>query len=261
LALPFTSKITYALLPHRVVTVSAYVGQCLVGWGIPPGRVVAIPTGVDTVEEFNPDTEAGQLRQELGLHPDVPLVGTVAILKSKKGYHVLVEAVPLILHAVPEAVFVFVGDGPQYHKVARIIRDRGLEGKVHLLGLRRDIPNVLKSIDVFVLPTLEEALGTSFLEAMAMGKPVIGTRVGGVPEVVRDGVNGFLIKPNDPGELAAATIRILQDRDKARLMGVEGRKIVESEFSLQRMCQGMYDLYQSMLAKRHRPGAGVLGQA
>jgi glycosyltransferase involved in cell wall biosynthesis len=261
LALPITSKVSYDRLPHTVVTVSGHVRHCLLERGIPPERIVAIPTGVDSLDEFDPDAEGGLLKEELGLPSDVPLVGTIAILKSKKGYHVLVEAIPSILRAVPLAVFVFVGNGPQYHNVARILRDRGLESKVRLLGLRRDIRNILKSIDVFVLPTLEEALGTSFLEAMAMEKPVIGTRVGGVPEVIRDGVNGLLVKPNDPEDLAAATIRMLRDRDKARLMGLEGRKIVESEFTAQRMCQGMYDLYRSMLAKRDQPGAGVLGRA
>jgi len=254
LALPITSKITYGLLPHKVVTVSGYVRSALVERGIPPERVVAIPTGVDVRGRFDPHAEAGRLKQELGLRADVPLVGTVAILRFKKGHHVLIEAVPQILRAVPHAVFVFAGDGPQQQNIARAIRDRGLEGTVRLLGLRRDIPNVLKSIDVFVLPTLEEALGTSFLEAMAMGKPVIGTRVGGVPEAIRDGVNGFLVKPNDPEDLANATIRILRDPARARAMGLEGRKIVEAEFTVQGMCQRMHDLYRSMLAQGGKNG-------
>ena len=259
LALPITSKITYGVLPHKVVTVSGYVRSALVERGIPPERIVAIPTGVDVRGRFDPDAEAGRLKQELGLRADVPLVGTVAILRFKKGHHVLIEAIPQILRAVPDAVFVFAGDGPQSQNIAHAIRDRGLESSVHLLGLRRDIPNVLKSIDAFVLPTLEEALGTSFLEAMAMGKPVVGTRVGGVPEVIREGVNGFLVKPNDPADLAGATIRLLEDPERARLMGLEGRKIVEAEFTVQGMCQRMHDLYRSMLAQSQRPRAGGIG--
>jgi glycosyltransferase involved in cell wall biosynthesis len=255
LALPITSKITYGLLPHKVVTVSGYVRSALVERGIAPERIVAIPTGVDVRGRFDPDAEAGRLKQELGLPADVPLVGTVAILRFKKGHHVLIEAIPQILRAVPDAVFVFAGDGPQHENIAHAIRDRGLEGTVRLLGLRRDIPNVLKSIDVFVLPTLEEALGTSFLEAMAMGKPVVGTRVGGVVEVIREGVSGFLVKPNDPAHLAEATIRILREPEQAKTMGMEGRKIVEAEFTVERMCQRMHDLYRSMLAQHPRPRA------
>jgi|GEM_PF-1234789 glycosyltransferase involved in cell wall biosynthesis len=161
-ALPITSRITYGLLPHKVVTVSGYVRSALAERGIAPERIVAIPTGLDVRGRFDPDAEAGRLKQELGLPADVPLVGTVAILRFKKGHHVLLEAIPHILRAVPNAVFVFAGDGPQHQNIANAIRDRGLEGAVRLLGLRRDILNVLKSIDVFVLPTLEEeALGTS----------------------------------------------------------------------------------------------------
>jgi len=247
LALPMTSRITYDLLPHKVVTVSRYVREALVDRGIAPERIVAAPTGVDAKARFHPEARAGGLREELGLPPDVPLVGTVAILRFKKGHHVLLEAVPEVLRAVPRATFVFAGDGPQRENLAEAIRARGLEGIVRLLGLRRDIPDILESLDVFVLPSLEEALGTSLLAAMAMGKPVVGTRVGGIPEVIRDGVNGFLVRPRDPRDLAEALVRILRDPERARAMGREGRRIVEADFTVERMCQRMHDLYQSLL--------------
>jgi glycosyltransferase involved in cell wall biosynthesis len=253
LALPITSKMSYGLLPHRVVTVSSHVRCRLVERGIPAERIVAIPTGVDPGGRFDPSGVTGSLKEELGLRPDIPLVGTVAILRFKKGHQVLIEAVPRILQSVPETVFVCAGDGPQRDNLTRSLRERGLTDRVHLLGLRGDIPNVLKSIDVFVLPTLEEALGTSFLEAMAMGKPVIGTWVGGVPEVVRHGVNGLLVAPNDPEGLAEATARLLQDPARGRAMGSEGRRMVESEFTVQRMCQRMHDLYRSLLGQAGAP--------
>ncbi|MDA8339965.1 MAG: glycosyltransferase family 4 protein, partial [Nitrospiraceae bacterium] len=118
---------------------------------------------------------------------------------------------------------------------------------VFLLGLRKDIPNILKSINVFVLPTLQEALGTSFIEAMSMEKPVIGTDVGGVGEVIRDGINGYLAEPNNPPALADAVIKILEDRERAMAMGIEGRKIVEQNYTVEKMCEKMYALYSSLL--------------
>jgi glycosyltransferase involved in cell wall biosynthesis len=251
LALPITSRISYRYLPHRVVTVSEYVRRYLVGEGVPAERVVAIPTGVDT-RRFSPGAALGTIREELGLSPAVPLVGMVAILRKKKGHHILLDAVPEILRAVPEAVFVLAGNGPQWENVSRKIRGMGLSEKVFMLGLRKDVPNVIASLDLFVLPTLEEALGTSFLEAMAMEKPVVGTRVGGVGEVVADGVNGYLVPPEDPGKLAHAVIALLRDGEGARRMGIEGRKTVREKYTVEVMCEKMSALYAALAEERRR---------
>jgi glycosyltransferase involved in cell wall biosynthesis len=130
------------------------------------------------------------------------------------------------------------------------VQQLGVADRVRLLGLRDDVPAVLKAIDAFVLPTLEEALGTSFLEAMAMGKPVIGTRVGGVPEVIREGVNGLLVPPGDPQALGGAIVGLLSNIEAARAMGRAGRSIVEREFTVEHMCQRMFDLYSGLLQGR-----------
>ncbi|TAL25054.1 MAG: glycosyltransferase, partial [Nitrospirae bacterium] len=110
-----------------------------------------------------------------------------------------------------------------------------------------DIPGILKSIDLFVLPTLQEALGTSFMEAMAMERPVIGTNVDGVGEVIKNGLNGYLIEPNNPSVLAETIIKTLQDKDRARIMGKEGRKMVLQNYTVEKMYEGMYGLYSSLL--------------
>jgi glycosyltransferase involved in cell wall biosynthesis len=227
LALPITSKTTYSILPHKIVTVSEYVRGYLIREGIDPEKVVSIPTGVD-LRRFAPDRAKGSLTSELGLTEDAPLIGTVAILRMKKGYHVLLDAIPLILKKIPEAVFVFAGDGPQRENISNRIAALNLAKNVILLGLRGDVPDILKSLDLFVLPTQEEALGTAFLEAMAMEKPVIGTDVGGVREVIMDGVNGYLVEPRNPSALAEKAVALLRNKDLAHMMGTEGRRIVES---------------------------------
>lgn len=246
LALPITSKTTYSVLPHKVVTVSEYVRQYLINEGISPDKVVAIPTGIDT-SRFDPEKVDGKLKQELGLKPEIPLVGTIAILRKKKGHRILLEAIPLILKKIPDAVFVFAGDGPQKENIITKIEQLGLSDKVFMLGLRKDIPNILKSIDVFVLPTLQEALGTSFIEAMAMEKPVIGTNVGGVGEVIKDGINGYLVEPDNPHALAEAIIMALQDKEKLSIIGIEGRKIAKQNYTVEKMCEKMHALYSSLL--------------
>ncbi len=249
LALPITSRVTYSLLPHKVVTVSEYVRQYLIKEGVPARNVIAIPTGVDN-SAFDPGQATSALREELGLGQDTPLIGTIAILRYRKGHHILLEAIPRVIREIPKAVFVFAGDGPQEENIRSRIQSLGLSDNVVMLGLRKDIPDILKSLDLFVLPTLQEALGTSFLEAMAMGKPVIGTAVGGVVEVIQDGLNGYLVQPDNPPQLAEAILKVLLDKEGAARMGREGREIALQKYTVERMQQGMYALYASLLGER-----------
>jgi len=250
LALPITSKITYSLLPHKVVTVSEYVRRYLCeDKGIDAGRVVAIPTGVD-MERFDPDRTPDTLRAELGISPDTPVAGTIAILRRKKGHHVLLDAIPIILKEVPDALFLFAGDGPQRENIEKKIEELGIKGSVRLLGLRTDVPTVLKGIDLFVLPTLQEALGTSILEASAMKKAVVAANSGGVPETVINGKTGRLVPPEDPAALAAAIIGLLKDRGICKTMGEEGRRMVEEKYTTERMGKGMFALYNELVSMR-----------
>src|SRR3989344_2157626 len=219
LALPITSKITYSLLPHKVVTVSEYVRRYLI--------------------------------EEKGMAADTQIVGTVAILRRKKGHHILLDAIPMVLREFPKTIFLFAGDGPQRKNIEDKILELGIGNNVKLLGLRSDIPEILKTIDLFVLPTLQEALGTSFLEAMAMGKPVVGTKVGGVGEVLKGGINGYLIEPGNPSVLAEAITNLLKYKEKARMMGIEGEKIVRQNYTVEKMCENMYALYSSMIEVRN----------
>jgi len=252
LALPITSKITYSLLPHKVVTVSEYVRRYLIEEkGIAADKVVSIPTGID-IERFNPDVVSAVPREELGIAADAQIVGTVAILRRKKGHHILLDAIPMVLRKFPKTVFLFAGDGPQRKNIEERISELGIGNNVKLIGLRNDIPEILKTIDLFVLPTLQEALGTSFIESMAMGKPVVGTKAGGVPEVVKDGISGILVEPENPAALAGAIISLLRNRERMRQMGDAGRKIVEENYSIDVMVKRLYDFYNFLVA-----GAGA----
>ncbi|BAK78450.1 glycosyl transferase, group 1 [Pseudogulbenkiania sp. NH8B] len=248
LALPITSRFTYTTLPHYVVSVSEHVRRYLEGEGVPQHRIGTIYTGIDP--EAMVLDGASTLRAELGLPDSAKLVGTVAILRKKKGHQRIVEAAPAILAACPDAHFVFAGDGPQLDNLKAQIAAAGLNERFHLLGLRRDIANVLAGCDLFLLPTEQEALGTSFIEAMAMGLPVIGTRVDGVPEVVRHDDNGLLIEPDDVASLAAAVIRLLGDDPLHSRMAARSRELVSSVFHVDTMCRDMLALYRRLLAAR-----------
>ena len=242
LALPITSTFSYKYLSDIVVTVSEYVKKYLIHKGIPEEKVFAVPTGID-LNIFNPVEVKGNLKNELGLSNDIPLVGTIAVLRKKKGHHILIEAIPHVLKRIPETVFVFVGDGPQRKNIEEKIKEYKLKNNCFLLGHRDDVPQILKSIDLFVLPTLQEALGTSFIEAMAMEKAVIGSDVDGVREVIDEGVNGYLVPSKDSVALAERIIELLNDRKKAKEFGIQGRKKVENKYTIEKMCRGMIEVY------------------
>lgn len=249
LALPITSKFTYSVLPDRVVTVSRFVGDYLVSAGVPREHIAAVPTGID-LGRYTRTPDGGTLRSELGLPPETILVGTVAILRIKKGHADLLEAARTILGSYPDTHFIIAGDGPQQDNLRRRIGELGLASRVHMLGLRRDVMNVLQSLDLFVLPTHQEALGTAFIEAAAMGLPAIGTAVDGVPEVVADGRTGILVPPKQPAALAQAILSLLADPERRHALGGQARARVEREFSRAAMAAGMEAVYQGLLEAR-----------
>ncbi len=242
LALPITSTFSYKYLVDVVVTVSDYVRNHLISKGVYPKKVFAVPTGID-IERFNPDKVQASLREELGLSEGTPLIGTVAVLRKKKGHHILLEAIPEVLKEIPETVFILVGDGPQRKNIEEKIKQYRLSKNVIMVGHRDDVPQVLKSIDIFVLPTLQEALGTSFIEAMAIGKPVIGSNVDGVKEVIDHEVNGYLVSPGNSEEIAKRIIELLKNPDKAYNMGLKGMEKVRTKYTIENMCKGMLKSY------------------
>jgi glycosyltransferase involved in cell wall biosynthesis len=249
LALPITSRFTYSVLPDHVVCVSAFVAGYLNSAGVPAERVTTVLTGVD-LSRYHVDAGAATLRDELGISADAPLVGTVAILRRKKGHAELLEAIPAVLSAHPDAHFVFAGNGPQHENLEQRIAELGLTDRVHLLGLRRDVVNVLGALDLFVLPTHQEALGTAFVEAGAMRLASVATKVDGVPEVVVDGVSGILVPALEVAPLAQAIATLLGDAARRRAMGEAAHAHVVSHFSREVMGRGMVEVYRRLLGER-----------
>jgi len=249
LALPITSKFSYSVLPDHVVTVSKYVERYLVEAGIPAGKITTVPTGVDFTH-YDRSTVAGDLRAELGLAADTPLIGTVAILRAKKGHADILDAVPTVLQRFPAAHFVFAGNGAQTDNLTARIAADGLTDRVHLLGLRRDVTNVLASLDVFVLPTHQEALGTAFIEAGAMGLPAVASNVDGVPEVIQDGRTGLLVPAKNGAAIAEAICKLLADPVYRRGMGANAAEFVRRKFCREVMAEGMERLYSQLLEAR-----------
>jgi len=217
-------------LVERVVAVSDEVADFLVARvGVPQRKVVVIRNGVD-VARFAPSVTSA--RHELGIPLDVPVLGTVGRLDPAKDQLTLLQSFRLIRDVVPSIHLVIVGDGPARAELERYVNEHGLDGRVHLLGARLDIPHLLPGMDVFALSSIHEGLPLAMLEAMACERPVVTTNVGAAGTVIRRAGAGFVVEPKDPAALARNVIALLRDRPLARRLGAMGRAAVETQYNL-----------------------------
>lgn len=233
-----------------VIAVSPAVAGELAAFGIAPAdRVHVIPLGLD-LERFRREGLKPTLRRALGLSEEVPLVGTVGRLVPIKGLDTFVDAAALIARVIPLAEFVIVGDGALRGSLERRARDAGLGGQVHFLGWRRNLEELYPDLDLVMLTSLNEGTPVSIIEAMAAGRAVVATRVGGVVDLVDDGVTGVLVPPRDPGALAAAAVELLRDPERRRRMGEAARSAVLPRYGAGRLAADMDALYRGILARR-----------
>ncbi|HEU0230498.1 MAG TPA: glycosyltransferase family 4 protein [Burkholderiaceae bacterium] len=249
LAIKAGSLLSYTWIPHRVTTVSDYVRINLIKAGVPPGRIATVYSPI----ELPPPVEHSTLRDELGLAVDDVVVGCVAVMREKKGHMALLEAIEPLFNARPALHLVLVGSGsPVFERVQAYVKEHGLARRVHLLGTRRDVPNLLAGCDLFALATEQEASGTVFVEAAAAGLPVIGTDVGGVSEMLREGETGWLVPVGDTQALRAALERLVDDRALRKRMGEAGRRLFrdEGKFSLETLAQNTERCYVEWLRER-----------
>jgi L-malate glycosyltransferase len=228
---------------------SEAIRQMLIGDGVPAARAVTVHEGIDLdrVDSAPP----ANLHQDLWLPHQAPIVGNVAALVAHKGQRHLIEAARLVRPQVPDARFVIAGEGELRPALERQIKDHHLEKHVLLAGFRPDVLSVHKAFDIFVMSSVTEGLGTSLLDAMAAGKPVVATRAGGIPEVVIDGETGFLVPPRDHDAMAGAIVKLLKDDALRHRMGKAGRARVQTAFSAERMVQETLRVYERVALHPH----------
>jgi glycosyltransferase involved in cell wall biosynthesis len=214
-----------------------------------PEKYVTIRSGIDLTRFRHPTRPREGVREALGIPRDAPVVGTVTRLSAQKAPLDFVAAATRVAEQRPDVHFVIVGAGPLEAEVAHAVADRGLMDHVHLTGLRRDVPDLMHSFDIFALSSLWEGLPRVLPQAMAAGLPIVATAVDGNAEAVTDGLNGFLTPPGDPAALAQALLRLLEDDALARRMGQAGLARVD-EFGARKMVQDIETLYQQLLAQK-----------
>ena len=217
----------------------------------PAERVHVIPNGVDT-QRFAPSACVQATRAELGISPAAPVVGILAALRPEKNHTLFLNVASRIVSQISDAQFIVIGDGPERPRLQRQAAELGVDGAVHFLGNRNDVPDVLGAIDLLALTSDNEANPVSILEAMSVGKPVVATDVGSVSESVGHGMTGLLAPAGDADTLAERMIELLNDPLLAQEMGQRGRQVVQQEWSLAAMVAG----YENLIAQLYTSKTG-----
>jgi glycosyltransferase involved in cell wall biosynthesis len=213
-----------------------------------PDKYVTIRSGIDLDRFRNPTRPRDDVRRELGVPSEAPVIGTVTRLSDQKAPLDFVAAAGKVVEQSPHVHFVVVGDGPLRKEVEAAIAARSLSGRVHLTGLRRDVPELMHSFDVFALSSLWEGLPRVLPQAMAAGLPIVATAVDGNAEAITDGVNGFLTPPGDPEAFADALVSLLENPNLVREFGEAGLEMV-GEFGARKMVRDIEALYQALLTQ------------
>lgn len=240
-----------------LVVVSTYLRQELQGWGLPADRLSVIPNGVRL--DGLPAGDRQAVRQELGLRPADQVVGAVGRLEPAKGLVYLIEAAAQLAPQHPDLRVVIVGAGRLEGELHAAVRQHGLEQVVLFTGFRQDVTRCLQAFDLFALPSLTEGIPIALLEACASARPVVASRVGGVPEVIADGEQGLLVPPGDVPALAQAITRLLDDPQLATRLGEAARQRIAARYSLESMLDGTCQAYRAALEQRRRSSRGGAG--
>lgn len=206
------------------------------------------------LDKYSPGPPDPQLQQELGITPDDEIVLVVGRLTPWKGHLTLLEAMKIVRERHPRARLLVAGavtfwEAAYEEQLHRKAQAEGVDDIVKWLGFRYDVADVLRLCDVFVLPSTNEPFGRAIVEAMATAKPVIGTRSGGVPEVIKDGETGLLVRPEDTAQLALAINRLLDSKAQAQDMGEAGRRRANRYFDIKRVAREVQEVYVEILGR------------
>ncbi|MFH1996225.1 MAG: glycosyltransferase family 4 protein [Candidatus Omnitrophota bacterium] len=231
----------------RIITLTGMGKRDHIRFGIAaPDKFVPIYCGIDLERFEAPANGSAGIRRELGIADGDPVIGTVSRLVPIKGCENFIRAFKGIQSDIPNARAVIVGDGPLRAGLEGLTKELGLEREVIFTGARIDTPELLREFDVYVQSSLNEGLGRSIVEAMASGRCVVATRVGGVPEIVEDRVTGILVEPEDPEALRAAVVGLLRDDASRAAFGDRGRVRANELFGEDRMIERTERLYREL---------------
>jgi len=245
-----TTRFLYNRFTNRIITSGKVIKDLVINaTGCTEEHVVSIPAGVD-LHRFNPESikNIDDIRKELSIGDTDPVVGCVGVLRSWKGQRVLVGAALSLKEEFPDLKVLLVGDGPMLKYLDRDLQELGEKDWIILTGYRKDVPKLIAMMDILVLPsTRAEATSQVIPQAWAMGKPVVASDVGGIPEIVENGIDGMLVPGNDPITLAFAIRKLLKDQKKREEMGKAGQRKARERFSFIRQVDLTMNVYESLM--------------
>jgi glycosyltransferase involved in cell wall biosynthesis len=236
------SRWKYARAGVQYLAVSEAVRQVLIASSVPAQQVQTVHSGID-LRRFSAVSEAPPV-----FPAGTRVIGTVGHLARSKGQRYLLEAIALLVQEEPQVGVVLAGDGALRAELEALATALGITAHVCFTGFRRDILALMQGFEIFAFTSYHEGLGTAILDAMALGKPVIATRAGGIPEAVQNGITGLLVPPRSPQALADALHYLLRHPAQAKTMGMAGRRRVEQQFTMERMACHTLQVYKRILA-------------
>jgi glycosyltransferase involved in cell wall biosynthesis len=239
-------------LMDRLIVVSKAIEQKIREEGRRGVPVSLIYNGVD-LQRYSHQQPCCTLHDDYSIPEDAQIVGVVARLEAEKGHRTLLDAWPFVRSAQPRAWLLIVGEGSERDALEAQAASLGIAERVVFTGRREDVPAVTAALDVAVLPSYREAQGLSVLEAMALGRPVVASNVGGIPEMIEDGVSGLLVPPNDPEALAGAIVRLLSDHPYADMIAKRGHDLAHDRFCIERMVNSIEALYDEAALSLRAP--------
>lgn len=215
---------------------------------IPPERTLFMPIGVLT----SPHASSRDIRAELDIEPHTPVIGVVGMLRPQKAHHILLHATELLAREWPNIQVLLVGDGPERAALEHLARELEVQHNVQFLGVRNDVPDVLRVLDLAVCCSDFEGTPAAIVEYMDAALPVVATTVGGIPDLIEPDVNGLLVPPQDPPALADAIAKLLRAPEQARAMGARGQEIRRTKFDIDVFVHQLEELYLELLTKQTR---------
>ncbi len=241
------SSIKYSFNVDRYIAISEPVRQALIDARISEAKIAVVHSGVDPARFANAD--GARIRREFGWDPSHLVVGNVAAISEMKGHLELFQAARTVLRQCDQARFLVVGEGELLERLRRDAINSGIVDRLILPGFRDDIPDIIAACDLFVMPSRHEGLGTSILDAMVLGKPVVASCTGGIPDIIRNEHNGLLVPIEDPDALAAAIMRMLADAELRHRCAENGRRTVEEHFVVDKMVDETIKVYREVLGR------------
>lgn len=230
----------------KIIALSRSIRQALLDAHIPADQIVHIPVAVDT-ERFKPERVGREtFLAQFGLRGDGPVLAVVAEMVRTKGHSVFFAALPPVLAKYPALRVLIFGRGPAKDELQRELIRRKLDKYVRVEGFRNDMETILPHVDMLIHPALEEGVGVPVLEAAACGVPIVASRVGGIPDIVQDRFNGYLVTAGDNVAIARHILALLDDPDLLHQFGKTARELAVEKFSIERMVAGYREVYREV---------------